>query len=464
LNRIKVGLLPLYLALYDQTDPYAQPGIEAFTQEVSKRLGELDIDVVCQPICRVSEEFDRAADSLIDEDVCAVITLHLAYSPSLESISALRRLKVPIVVMDTTPDFSFDQNTPVETIMYNHGIHGVQDLCNLMTRSGITYFIEAGHIEHSDLLERIYKICVAADAALHFKRARVGTIGKPFTGMGDFQVPEEVLAARIGLKTVPFDASAAKVYRNAISEDDLAREMLLDQGSYRALKSDTALHLHSTMAGLIIRRWITEQKLTALTVNFMDLDESVGLDAMPVLEIDKGMSRGIGYAGEGDVLTAGLYGALSKITDQLTFSEMFCPDWKGQTIFMSHMAEVNPGILAGAPLMTYMDFPFTSAKNPAVLYGRYQAGKVVLVNLAPVTDSQFRFILVPGSIKEIEGTDAMEESVHGWFSPDIPIENLLQNYSRSGGTHHLVMMYGDVLEQLIHFGKMMGFEVQILRG
>jgi len=305
---------------------------------------------------------------------------------------------------------------------------------------------------------------VAADAALHFKRARVGTIGKPFTGMGDFQVPEEVLAARIGLKTVPFDASAAKVYRNAISEDDLAREMLLDQGSYRALKSDTALHLHSTMAGLIIRRWITEQKLTALTVNFMDLDESVGLDAMPVLEIDKGMSRGIGYAGEGDVLTAGLYGALSKITDQLTFSEMFCPDWKGQTIFMSHMAEVNPGILAGAPLMTYMDFPFTSAKNPAVLYGRYQAGKVVLVNLAPVTDSQFRFILVPGSIKEIEGTDAMEESVHGWFSPDIPIENLLQNYSRSGGTHHLVMMYGDVLEQLIHFGKMMGFEVQILRG
>ena len=40
-----------------------------------------------------------------DADVDAVITQHLAYSPSLESIDALMTIKAPLIVFDTTPDY-----------------------------------------------------------------------------------------------------------------------------------------------------------------------------------------------------------------------------------------------------------------------------------------------------------------------------------------------------------------------
>lgn len=464
MHKIKVGLLPLYLALYDQTDPQVRPMIDAFGNKVCQLLKDAGLDVVCQPVCRISEEFEAAVARLNETDVCAVITLHLAYSPSLESVHALSRLHVPVIVMDTTPDFSFDQKTPVETIMYNHGIHGVQDLCNRMLRSNIMYFVEAGHIENSDLLSRVEKLCIAADAALHMKNARVGLIGKPFAGMGDFQVPEKVLKARIGMEVVPFGAAEANKYGNGITQEAIKQEILFDQSTYQIMQEGVQLHQDSTIAGLTIRRWIKDQKLTALSVNFMDLDAKVGLGAMPVLEIDKGMTRGVGYAGEGDVLTAALCGALFSITGQLTFTEMFCPDWKGRSIFLSHMAEVNPLILANQPVMAYMAFPYTAASDPAVLYGRYQPGQAVLVNLAPITDTTFRLILVPGKVNEVKGPDALDESVHGWFSPDCQIEEMLKSYSMLGGTHHLVMLYGDVVEQLEYFGRMMSFEVRILKG
>ena len=49
---------------------------------------------------------------------------------------------------------------------------------------------------------------------------------------------------------------------------------------------------------------------------------------MPFLEIEKQMVRGIGYAGEGDVLTAALSAALASGFEETSFTEMFCPDWK----------------------------------------------------------------------------------------------------------------------------------------
>ena len=36
-----------------------------------------------------------------------------------------------------------------------HGIHGVQDMCNLLVRNKKQFFIEAGHYKESDVIERV---------------------------------------------------------------------------------------------------------------------------------------------------------------------------------------------------------------------------------------------------------------------------------------------------------------------
>ena len=57
-------------------------------------------------------------------------------------------------------------------------------------------------------------------------------------------------------------------------------------------------------ASLKLRHWLEKEKLDAFTIAFSGIDRAGGWQTVPFLECSKAMARGIGYAGEGDVLTA----------------------------------------------------------------------------------------------------------------------------------------------------------------
>jgi L-arabinose isomerase len=51
---------------------------------------------------------------------------------------------------------------------------------------------------------------------------------------------------------------------------------------------------------------------------------------------------------------------------ETTFTEMFCPDWKGNKIFLSHMGEINTDLCAEKAILQEKPFPYTDADNPVV--------------------------------------------------------------------------------------------------
>ncbi|MDI6775067.1 MAG: hypothetical protein QME60_06705 [Verrucomicrobiota bacterium] len=168
-------------------------------QELEKRGIEADP----APVCRVESEFASAVKSLEKKGADAIVTLHLAYSPSLESIRALAATQLPLVVLDTTPDSSYEPNkSPDDFIMKNHGIHGAQDLCNLLLRHGKTFILEASHWKVSDVLDRVADHARGARIASALHGSRTGIIGRAFRGMGDFSVESDKLKAYLGVTVV----------------------------------------------------------------------------------------------------------------------------------------------------------------------------------------------------------------------------------------------------------------------
>ena len=131
MKKIKIGYLPFYIKLYDDKGPQWRVSCVEYMNKLIKMIEKRGIEVVpADEICRLKPEFDRAAAKFnADDEICAVITQHLAYSPSLESIDALKSLKAPIIVFDTTPSLELIKYSDTEDrIMDNHGIHGVQDM------------------------------------------------------------------------------------------------------------------------------------------------------------------------------------------------------------------------------------------------------------------------------------------------------------------------------------------------
>ncbi len=459
---VTVGLLPLYVELYDRILPERRAELEVFQQKIVTELERRGFTVRTAAFCRLAAEFRAAVQAFEKQGAQALVTLHMAYSPSLESAAVLAGTRLPIIVLDTTPTFAFGPNQDPGAIMHNHGIHGVQDMCNLLVRNDKPFAIEAGHWQQSDVLDRVASRVRALSMAATFGDTRTGILGTPFKGMADFVVPKPVLKQMTGHATVALTPARIRALSAGVSEKDIAAEVKADIKRFNARGIDAGAHKKTARASLVVRRWLETQRIDAFSVNFLNITRAGGLPVMPFLEISKAMARGIGYAGEGDLLTAALTATLMRFYPETTFSEMFCPDWKGNRIFLSHMGEVNVDLLAGGGHLIVKPFPFTDADDPVTAVGCLKAGNAVFVNLAPLSDDRFRLIIAPVTMRAGGAKDRFKDTVHGWMQPQLPIADFLAEYSLAGGTHHAALVYGNEAETLARFGQAMQWETVIL--
>ena len=459
-----IGLLPFYIELYDKSMPEIRPKIESFCNTAADKLCHAGLEVLRVPICRLEGEFNAAVAEFENNKADALVTLHLAYSPSMESESALKKTKLPIVIMDTTPNYTFDQNAGLDAIYFNHGIHGVQDMCNLLVRNGKPFVICAGHMDHSDVIENVLKAVRGAVMANALRNSRVGLVGQPFKGMGDFNIPFDEMKRDLSITVVGYDPQKGDAYISAVSQDAIDAEYARDSIRFEIDKSlSREIYDRSARVCLAIRRWIKEERLNALTINFNEAScNNKGLPIMPFTECSTAMAEGLGYAGEGDVLTAAFTGALLSVFGETTFTEMFCPDWEHGAIFMSHMGEYNFSVASGKPYLTEKPFPFTDAENPTVAYKTLKAGKATLVNFAPFGKGNYSIIASLGEMLPVDGKNTLDMSVNGWFRPGMELSRFLETYSYCGGTHHSALVYGDIREEVKIMAGYLSCKVDII--
>ncbi len=465
MKNIKIGFLPFYIKLYDDTGngAAARPRLWQFYLSLAEKFEKMGFEVVkTQDLCRIESEFRAAVSDFEAKGADCIVTWHAAYSPSLESIGVLTETKLPIVVLDTTETYDFSPEQDPSEISCCHGIHGVMDMCSLLRRYGKQYAIAAGHVEHSDVIERAAGYVRAAVAAAGMDGSRVGSIGGSFDGMGDFLVSDEQMLSRFGVTVIyPKPGELADLVAG-VSEDDALREMAFDrENCYEIAPVDTSVHMRTVKNSLAVRRWLDINNIDAFTANFREIRPETGLQIMPFMEACKSLARGIGYAGEGDVLTASLVGALLKgFPTKVSFVEIFCPDWKGQRLLLSHMGEYNPNLIRGKAGMKEINFIFGEAENPVVSYGCYRGGKAVFANLYLAADG-FRMLISPVEMEDVQH-DNFEPRVRGWLKPHIPVADFLETISCAGVTHHSALIYDATPEQIGYFASLLGIAYDIV--
>lgn len=461
MEKVKVGFLPIYLKLYDERAKGARPAIEKYRDDLVSALEDTGVELVKADICRIAPEFCEAVATFEREKVDAIVTVHLAYSPSLECIDALAATKLPIIIMDTTRDYSFGFDVVAGGVMPNHGIHGVQDFCNLLRRRGKDYSLFVGHFTESNVVDRVADAARAIKAAKCLYGMKVGQIGGSFSGMGDFLASETAMS-RLGVDTVVCDGDELAALRDSVTEPEIRAEYENDCADNGASAVTFEEYAYAERIGLAVRKWIEKNGLGAFTMTFLSAGKVGGFDTMPFSESSKAMARGTGYAGEGDVLTAALVGALSATFENVNFTEMFCPDWKGNAIYMSHMGESNLKLLENRKTVI-KPFPYADGPDPTCILGHMVAGKACVFNLLPNAEDWFDVIICEGEMLELpEKIDNLPTSMNGWFKPNMPVASFLEKYSELGGTHHSALVYGVDAKSLALFAKTLGMKYTII--
>tara|TARA_B110000967_G_scaffold199336_1_gene233614 strand:- start:3237 stop:4625 length:1389 start_codon:yes stop_codon:yes gene_type:complete len=458
----RIGLLPLYVELYDQVLPELRATVEPLTDQVCEAFASRKVDVIRAATCCVREQVEAALKQFDAQQVDMIVTLHLAYSPSLETVEALAATSQALLLLDTTLDSAFSRDVDPMRLLYNHGIHGVQDLAAMLRRHKKDYEVVAGHLSDSSVMDRVVDFARAAHAASLLKGMKTLGIGGALKGMGDFRVAPNVLADQLGITVDNIQPSDLVACAAAVTDEAIEDERLKDLQRYQG-DIDPEVHRRSLRVGLGLRTYLEQGEYEAFSMNFEAFRDADGpVNAVPFLECCKAMARGVGYSGEGDVLTASLSAALGRAYGKTSFVEMFCPDWDGNSIFLSHMGEFNPELSAEKPLLYEKEYPFSPAQNPAALGMAPEPGKATHINLSPGPDDSFRLIISLVDVLEDGTHPDLPKWVRAWIRPPLPVAEFLEKFSRLGGTHHSVLVMGDHCESLGLFGRLAGMEVCVL--
>lgn len=449
---MRVGLLPLYITLYDIVDKSFRNRFEPFYEKVALMLESRGVEVVKNDFCMEEEDFKKAVNSFEENGCDAIVTLHIAYSPSLKSSECLKKTNLPIIICDTTETFDFSDKQSSGEIMYCHGIHGVMDMCNLLKKHKKPYAIAAGHIENSDVIDRVVGLVRAAKSAKKLYNSKVGSIGSYFDGMGDFRLDDSRLKDMFGVEVVyPCKGELYELVKRVTSDEIQAEKErnLNDFEFFGDFDDDT--YNNSIIADLALKKWIEKKKLQAFTINFRNLGE---LPTMPFNGICRAMSEQVGYAGEGDTLTALFTGALLQGYKYTSFIEIFCPDWKNNTVFISHMGEMNYNTADKKPEFFEKDFIYGDSTNPIVGTAAYKPGKAVFMNIYEDDEGLKAFISPVDVLKET--TNNFQMNIRGWLKFPKPLVDVLEKISEYGVTHHSILIYDTTAEEMTFFAKCLG--------
>ncbi|MCC7406866.1 MAG: hypothetical protein IT442_02265 [Phycisphaeraceae bacterium] len=457
--------------LYEKAGPGPRQKQDAWARQMA---GSWDwAEVVWSGVCLTRQASEEAVARFEAEKCDIVVVVLLTYAPSLNTARALVETRLPVVLLDTQPDDGpgragfpgSREEMPDEFLMLNHGVHGVQDLANVLLRMGRSVPIVVGPWKDAGTVAALKEWCLAAAGRSILRRMRVGLVGRAMAGMGDFAVDEAALAVKIGPQVVPVEPR--RIAELAAAADARKVEGLIaeNQKKYEIAPELTAgQHEAGVRVALALEQIAQEDALEAMAVHFLTVSEDGRVPTLPFYGASRLLELGYGYAGEGDVCCASLTAALQKIVGVATFTEIFSIDFPDNSLIMAHMGECNPAMARKdrKPVLAPRPFPLAATpEHPATTAFALEPGEVTLASLSIAPGGTFKVIIAPGSVTNWGPAPGLIMP-NFKFSPRVGVPVFLRRWSEAGGSHHQSLVYGKRVELLANMGSAMGLDVVVI--
>ncbi|MBN1393874.1 MAG: hypothetical protein JW959_02500 [Pirellulales bacterium] len=447
----RVGVLAVTLELYERLAPSLRREREAWFRIRAVPALESIAEVRFSNAVYRREDLEALAAEHETAGCDALLVVCLTYAPSQMLLPALRRTRLPIFLWNTQELFAVDDAFDGDRIIHNHGVHGTQDLANVLLRSGVPFHYATSHLSDRDALRDLDGFLSAAAAVSSLRRCRLGLLGYPFPGMGDFAIDTTHLAATLGCCWQPLPVEEYIHRARAAPKADVDRLKEEYRRSYAVAADVGDADLDGTArAEASLRSMVAEYRLDALSFQFLALGEDERTETLPFVAVSRMMAEGIGFAGEGDLVGAAGVWFLNRLRPPASFSEIFTIDFAGDGVLLSHMGEANIAMARkdGQTPLAARSTPIARTRGRQLaLITRFAPGPATLCALALGPRNRWRLIVSLMEIPDCGELRAMQVP-YGKIRNRRNVRDWLTAYALAGGPHHQAICFGDARPRL----------------
>jgi len=460
-RRPKVGILGLTLEFYEQLAPSLRPDRERFVRDrlIPNLSGTADVRFDGAVFTR--DGVERAVAGFERDGMDVILVALLSYSPSLIAAPALKRTHLPIVVWNTQELLSVDTSYGDAELIANHGVHGTHDLCNVLVRAGVPFCYVTGHVDDRKAIASLADHFQAACAVGRLRRARLGLLGYPFPGMGDFGLDTTQMATSLGcaweaLSLSEYNRRAGKADPGMVAKLVAEYRRCYEIGPNIA-EEDLAA---AARAEIAMRGIVRDYRLDAYSYQFLSFGEDDRTETLPFVAASRLLSEGIGFGGEGDLIAAAHSALLGWLHPPASFSEMFTIDFGGNAVLLSHMGEANVAMARKDRKVRMVRRPgpiVPTRGSQLALVTAFDPGPATLTALTLAAGTRWRILASRITVEDF-GPLPQLAVPHSKVRPAGDVCEFLTAYACAGGPHHLAICFGDARPKLALAARYLGAE------
>ena len=461
--RIKIGLAALCAAWFKQVGMHEPDSCLATTlrQDYSRMvdfLGGCFDEVIAPGILSSRDEAARAAERFVQEEVDAVILVHIVWSEDPVLLSLLDHIRgTPTWLWYYRPAGVLPPRLTVDDLFRFSGTVGMLQGSAPMQKRGFRPDIFSGSPGDASLAQELRERCAALRVRRAFRGLRAGQVAGRCEAMTGTFVDDDALGRALGVTRVAITAAEYGAACEAVNPRRVDQYCADLRGSFEVRDvSDKSLRI-SARNTLALDDLVERHGLGAVAIQ--DLDEELHrLVSTPPCLYPLSMQRGVVFSAEGDLNTAlGLLAASRAADAPVMYSEIFTCDPGANLLLMGHAAIHNPRLAAADGITILPNLEFR--------------------NMDPVEGAWMEFILAPGPVTcaslydtgagyrmtAFEGLSLgpprrFDGYAHASIRMDLDVVALLSRLAGRGLTQHFAIVHGHVASILRVWCGLMGVE------
>ncbi|HKW18067.1 MAG TPA: hypothetical protein VJO35_11210 [Terriglobales bacterium] len=463
---LKIGLFGIGLDAYWPQFEGLRERLLEYIRVVATRLERPGVHVVNLGLVDSPEEGLAAGHEFRREDVDIIFLYVTTYALSSTVLPAVRRAKVPVIVLNLSPAAAIDYTSfnqlkdrtkmTGEWLAYCQACP-VPEIANVFSRCGISFFQVTGTLD--DSWAEIDEWIEAARVVHVMEHNRLGVMGHYYDGMLDIYSDVTLQSATFGGHIDIIEVEELASLRREITSDEV-RARVREIGDKMDVQSDCSQPEleRAARTSVALDRLVERHRLGSLAYYYQGTGNLENEDVISSIILGTSLltARGIPVAGEYEVKNAQAMKIMDSFAAGGSFTEYYAVDYNDDVVLMGHDGPGHIAIAQGKTKVRPLQVYHGKVGRGLSVEMSVKHGPVTLLSVAEATNGKLKLVVaqgesVAGPILEIGNTNSR-------YRFPIGAKNFVTNWNLQGPAHHCAVGVGHIASKLKKLASLLGIE------
>ena len=466
---VRIGLFGIGLDTYWPQFAGLQSRLEGYLGTVQAKLARPGIEIVNLGLIDTPEKAMEAGHEFRRQDVDLIFLHVTTYALSSTVIPVVRRAKVPVVVLNLSPEAAIDYATfnamDDRTAMTGEwlahcGACPVPEIANVFNRARIPFVQITGKL-HDDpaCWAEIDAWTDAARVAHVMAHNRLGLMGHYYNGMLDIASDTTLQCTTFGghIEIVEVDELAA--LRKDVPPSEIAARIAHFRATFDVQADCSQAELErAARTSVALDRLVAAHDLGSLAYYYMGTGNAGNEDTISSIILGNSLltARGIPVAGEYEVKNAQAMKIMDAFGAGGSFTEYYALDWNADVVLMGHDGPGHLAIAEGKTMVRPLNVFHGKVGRGLSVEMSVKHGPVTLLSVVETGDGRLKLLVaegesVPGPILEIGNTNSR-------YKFPVGARRFVNEWNAHGPAHHCAVGVGHLAHKIEKLGRLLQME------